>query len=79
LPIHAAIFKSSLTAQAWRFAACGITDASVSDGLLYHNVALLRGLALEYLLGTSEAALRPAIEAMKKTLRDTITPAGKNR
>lgn len=79
LPIHAAIFESSLTAQAWRFAACGITDASVSDGLLYHNVALLRGLALEYLLGTPEAALRPAVDAMKKALRDTITPTGKRQ
>lgn len=79
LPIHAAIFETSLTVQARRFAACGITDASVSDGILYHNVALLRGLALEYLLGTPEAALQPAVEAMKETLRNTIAPTGKNR
>lgn len=76
LPIHDAIFTQSKRSQVERFRACGIDDPELSDGLLIHNVALLRGLSLEYVLGTPEAALRPAVDRMKRQLA-AICSAGK--
>ncbi len=77
LPIHEAIFASSKAAQAARFAAAGIADPAVSDAVLYHNVAVLRGLALEFVLGTPEAQLRPSINLMKRVLLDALAPVPK--
>ena len=75
LPIHDAMFEQSKNSQADRFRACGIDDRAMSDGLLYHNVALLRGLALEFVLGTPEAALRPAVDQMKHHLAAIVAGA----
>jgi AcrR family transcriptional regulator len=77
LPIFAAISENSKVAQAARFAAAGIADRAVSDAVLTHNVAMLRGLALEFVLGTPEAALRPSIELMKRSLLMALSPGGK--
>ena len=75
LPIHDAIFEQSKQAQHRRFIACGLDDRALSDGILIHNVALLRGLALEFVLGTPELALRPAIDYMKRQLAAVVATA----
>lgn len=75
LPIHDAIFERSKHAQHQRFIACGLDDRALSDGILIHNVALLRGLALEFVLGTPEVALRPAIDSMKRQLAAVVADA----
>lgn len=72
LPVHEAIFARSLSEQARRFAACGVTDPAVAHAALYHNVALLRGLALEHVLGTPLPVLEPAVERMKNAIRQTV-------
>ena len=79
LPIHDAMFEQSKRSQAERFRACGIDDSVLSDGLLYHNVALLRGLALEFVLGTPEAALRPAVDQMKRHLAAIVAGANPSK
>lgn len=65
LPVHEAIFARSLDAQIRRFARVGITDVRDVRTLLYLNVATLRGLAIEHVLGTSEEILRPAVDCIK--------------
>lgn len=72
LPVHEAIFARSLAEQARRFAAAGVTDPAVVRAMLYHNVALLRGLSLEHVLGTPLEILDPAVENMKDAIRDTV-------
>jgi AcrR family transcriptional regulator len=65
LPVHEEIFARSLGAQVRRFARAGITDIRDVRTLLYLNVATLRGLAIEHVLGTPEEILRPAIDCIK--------------
>lgn len=65
LPVHEAIFARSLREQVRRFARTGITDVSDVRTLLYLNVATLRGLAIEHVLGTPEEILRPAVDCIK--------------
>ena len=65
LPVHEAIFARSLEAQVRRFARVGITDEHQVRALLYFNVATLRGLAIEHVLGTPEDILRPAVDCIK--------------
>ena len=75
LPVHDAMYARTLADHSRRFAATGVTDMEVVRMLFYHNVSLLRGLALEHVLGTPLALLDPAVERMKQTIRDTVLGA----
>lgn len=65
LPVHEAIFARSLRQQLRRFAKAGVHNAQDVRTLLYLNVATLRGLAIEHVLGTPEHILRPAVDCIK--------------
>ncbi len=78
LPVHDAMYARTLADHCRRFAAAGVTDANTVAMLFYHNVSLLRGLALEHVLGTPLSVLDPAVERMKQTIRDTVRAAGKD-
>jgi hypothetical protein len=43
--------------------------------LFYHTVSLLRGLALEHVLGAPLELLDPAVERMKQAIRETLIAA----
>lgn len=75
LPVHDAMYTRTLADHSRRFAAAGVTDMEVVRMLFYHNVSLLRGLALEHVLGTPLALLDPAVERMKQTIRETVEAA----
>lgn len=65
LPVHAAMFANSRSTYARLLAQAGITGIGVSDALLYHHVAALRGLAMEHVLGTPEEVLHPSVKLIK--------------
>jgi hypothetical protein len=69
------MYTRTLADHSRRFAAAGVTDMEVVRMLFYHNVSLLRGLALEHVLGTPLALLDPAVERMKQTIRETVEAA----
>lgn len=68
LPLHAGTLERSRRGHAGHFEALGLPE-DLSDAFLYHNVGLLRGLALEYALGTPLLQLQPAVELMKAMAR----------
>jgi AcrR family transcriptional regulator len=67
-PLHAQTLERSRGRHAGHFAAAGLPE-ELSDAFLYHSVGLLRGLALEYALGTPLAHLQPAVDLMKAMAR----------
>lgn len=79
LPVHDAMVARTIADHSRRFAAAGVHDMETIRMLFYHNVALLRGLAMEHLLGTPLDILDRAVERMKETIRDTVRAAGHTR
>lgn len=79
LPVHDAMYARTLADHSRRFADAGVTDMEVVRMLFYHNVSLLRGLALEHVLGTPLALLDPAVERMKQTITDVVLAAREKR
>lgn len=65
LPVHEAIFARSLRQQIRRYGKAGVTNVRDVRTYLYLNVATLRGLAIEHVLGTPEEILRPAVDCIK--------------
>jgi AcrR family transcriptional regulator len=71
-PIHDEITASSHEAHARMLRAAGCTDRARSDALSIMSVAMLRGLAIELVLGTPEAQLRPALAILKQQYRELV-------
>jgi AcrR family transcriptional regulator len=78
LPVHDQMFARSFEEQARRFVAAGLRDMQAARMFLYHNVALLRGLSLEHVLGTPRDVLDASVERMKQTVRDVVLAARAN-
>lgn len=79
LPVHDAMYARTLADHSRRFADAGVTDMEVVRMLFYHNVSLLRGLAMEHVLGTPLALLDPAVERMKQTIAEIVLAAREAR
>jgi AcrR family transcriptional regulator len=79
LPVHDAMYARTLADHSRRFAAAGMTDMETVRMLFYHNVSLLRGLALEHVLGTPLALLDPAVGRMKQTIAEVVRAAREAR
>jgi AcrR family transcriptional regulator len=76
LPVHDALYARTLADHSRHMREAGLSDEGDIRALFYHNVAMLRGLALEHLLGTPLSALDPAVERIKATIRDMVSKAG---
>ena len=76
LPVHDRMYARTLADHSLRFAEAGVTDGAVVKALFHHNVATLRGLALEHLLGTPLSELDPAVERMKHTIAEVVRASG---
>jgi AcrR family transcriptional regulator len=72
LPVHDALYARTLADHSRRLRQAGLTDEGDIRALFYHNVALLRGLALEHLLGAPLAVLDPAVEHIKANIRAMV-------
>jgi AcrR family transcriptional regulator len=79
LPFHDRMSARTLADHTERFREAGVTDVGQVQALFYHNVALLRGLALEHLLGTPLMTLQPAVERMKQAIREVVLAAWGDR
>jgi len=79
LPVHDSMYARTLADHNRRFAAAGIVDTETVRTLFYHNVSLLRGLALEHVLGTPLALLDPAVDRMKQTIIEVVRAAREAR
>jgi hypothetical protein len=73
------MYARTLADHSRRFADAGVTDMEVVRMLFYHNVSLLRGLAMEHVLGTPLALLDPAVERMKQTIAEIVLAAREAR
>lgn len=74
-PLHSDTLELSRRRHGQHFEAAGL-PGDLSDAFLYHNIGLLRGLALEYALGTPLCRLQPAVDLMKAMARRVHAEGG---
>lgn len=72
VPLRERMTAETQVAQANLFASAGMTDAALSDAMMYVNVAAFRGLALERALGADEAVIERAIAQLRVFMAQTI-------